>query len=165
LSCSATQNIYERKKITATTTNLSVIIYIVTALMLSTAVIYFTAASQSYSELSQLGSQSSISKDALSDIMGTSNEMIFFIIVGIAYIPVGFWMIKLKYHSKVPYIRAIRGSGALTAFCVATRIVSLPSIGLQTDVGPIDIVAKILQSSIIASSLFVLGISKRFACR
>jgi hypothetical protein len=41
--------------------------------------------------------------------------------------------------------------------------VSLPAIGLHTDVGPIDIVAKILQSSIIAGSLFVLELSKRFA--
>jgi hypothetical protein len=46
--------------ITATTTSLSKIVYIVAALMLSTAVIYFVVASQSYSELSRLTFQSSI---------------------------------------------------------------------------------------------------------
>jgi hypothetical protein len=60
------------------------IAYIVTALMLSTAIIYFIAASQDYVELSQAvsSSQNSIisSKDALADLIGTTNEMI----VGIA---------------------------------------------------------------------------------
>ena len=83
--------------------------------MLSTAVIYFVVASQAYSELFHSASQSSgsISKDAFADIMGTTNEMIFFMIVGIAYILIGFWMIKRKYHSKVPYIVAITGSGSI----------------------------------------------------
>src|SRR5437899_3782 len=109
------------KTITATTTSLSAIVYIVTALMLSTAIIYFVVASQSYSELSQLTSQSSINKDTLSDITRTSNEMIFFMIVGIAYTLVGFWMIKRKYHSKIPYIVAIAGSAALIVFYIATE--------------------------------------------
>ena len=145
----------------ATTTSLSVIVYIVTALMLSTAVIYFVVASQSYSELSQLTSQSSISKDALTEIMGITNELIFFTIVGIAYILVGFWMVKSKYHSKIPYIVGIAGSAALIVFYVATRTVNLPTIGLETDIGTIDTVSKILQGSIIVGSLFVLRLSKR----
>ncbi|MGC2571718.1 MAG: hypothetical protein WA364_09425 [Candidatus Nitrosopolaris sp.] len=146
------------KTITATTTSLSTLIHIVTALMLSTAVIYFVVASQSYSELSQLTSQSSIDK-ALSDITSTRNEMIFFTIVGITYILVGFWMIKRKYHSKTPYIIAITGSAALIVFYIATRTVSLPTVGLETDIGIIDLVSKILQGSIIVGSLFVLRLS------
>ena len=149
------------KTITATTTSLSTIVYIVTALMLSTAVIYFVVASQSYSELSKITSQSSIDKDALSEIMGIANELIFFTIVGIAYILVGFWMIKSKYHSKIPYIVAITGSAALIVFYIATRTVSLPTIGLESDIGIIDTVSKILQGVIIVGSLFVLRLSKR----
>ncbi len=150
------------KTITATKTSLSTIVYIVVALMLSTAVIYFVVASESYSEISKLTSQSTINKDALSEIMGITNELIFFTIVGIAYIIVGFWIIKRKYHSKVPYIVAIAGSAALIVFYIATRTVSVATIGLQTDIGTIDTVSKILQGSIIAGSLFVLGLSKRF---
>jgi hypothetical protein len=149
------------KTITATTASLSVIVYVVTALMLSTAVIYFVVASQSYSELSKLASQSSIDKDALSEIMGITNELIFFTIVGIAYILVGFWMLKRKYHSKIPYIVAITGSAALIVFYIVTRTVNLPTIGLQTDIGIIDTVSKILQAAIIVGSLFVLRLSKR----
>ena len=146
------------KTITATTTSLSKIVYIVTALMLSTAVIYFVVASQSYSEIT---SQSSIDKDALAEIMGITNELIFFTIVGIAYILVGFWMLKRKYHSKIPYIVAITGSAALIIFYIATRTVNLPTIGLETDVGIIDTVSKILQGAIIVGSLLVLRLSKR----
>jgi hypothetical protein len=77
----------KRKMVTVTTTNLSTITYIVTALILSTAVIYFVAASQDYSELSssvssQSSGSSSISKDALADIIGTTNELIFFMDFG-----------------------------------------------------------------------------------
>jgi hypothetical protein len=149
------------KTITITTTSVSKIVYIVAALMLSTAVIYFVVASQSYSELSQLTSQSSINKDALPEIMGITNELIFFTIVGIAYIIVGFWILKCKYHSKIPYIIAIAGSAALIVFYIATRIVSLPTLGLQTDIGIIDTVSKVLQGTIIVGSLFVLRLSKR----
>ena len=149
------------KTITATNTSLSTVVYIVTTLMLSTAVIYFVVTSQSYSELSQLASQSSINKDALSEIMGITNELIFFTIVGIAYTLVGFWMIKRKYHSKIPYIVAIAGSAALIIFYIATRTVTLPTIGLQTDIGTIDTVSKIVQGSIIVGSLFLLKLSKR----
>jgi len=146
--------------VTVTKTSLSTIVYIVTALMLSTAVIYFVVASQSYSELSKITSQSSIDKDALGEIMGITNELIFFTIVGIAYILVGFWMIKRKYHSKIPYIVAIAGSAALIIFYIATRTVSLPTIGLETDIGIMDTVSKILQGAIIVGSLLVLSYLK-----
>ena len=79
--------------VTVTKTSLSTIVYIVTALVLSTAVINFVVASLSYSELSKITSQSSIDKDALTEIMGITNELIFFTIVGIAYILVGRFVI------------------------------------------------------------------------
>lgn len=147
--------------VTVTKTSLSAIVYILTALMLSTAIIYFVVASQSYSELSQLTSQSSISKDALTEIMGITDELIFFTIVGIAYILVGFWMIRRKYHSKIPYIVAIAGSAVLIVFYIATRTVNLPTIGLQTNIGTIDTISKVLQGSIIVGSLFILRLSER----
>jgi len=93
--------------------------------------------------------------------MGITNELIFFTIVGIAYILAGFWMLKRKYHSKISYIVAIAGSAALIVFYIVTRTVSLPTIGLQTDISTIDTVSKILQGSIIMGSLFVLKLSKR----
>ena len=89
-----------------------------------------------------------------------TNELIFFTIVGITYILVGFWMIKRKYHSKIPYIVAITGSAALIVFYIATRTVNLPTIGLETDIGIMDTVSKILQGAIIVGSLLVLSYLK-----
>jgi hypothetical protein len=157
----------KRTTIRSTTTNLATIVYIVSALMLSTAVMYLITACQDYIQLSQsislASSQINSTKDALADIMGTTNEMIFFMIVGIAYILVGLWILKRKHHSKTPYIVAIISSAALIGFYIATRTVSIPTIGLQTDIGSIDTAVKVLQSAIIAGSLFVLRLSKRFA--
>jgi hypothetical protein len=151
----------KRKTITVTTTNVSTISYIVTVLMLSTAIIYFVAASQEYSELSTFP-QSNVSSSTASKVAFKTNEMMFFIIVGIAYVIVGLWIIKRKYHSKIPYIVAATGSAVLIVFYIATRVISLPVIGLHSDIDPIDVIAKVLQSSIIVGSLLVLGLSRRF---
>ncbi len=97
----------------------------------------------------------------MSEIMGITNELMFFTIVGIAYVLVGFWMIKCKYHSKIPYIVDITGSAALIIFYTVSRTVNLPIIGLESDIGMIDTISKILQGAIIVGSLFVLRLSKR----
>ena len=86
------------------------------------------------------------SKDS-GDTIATVNEMIFFIVVGIAYIAAGIWMVENKYYSKVPYIIATIGSIALIVFYISTRTISIPSIGIQDDVGTIDILSKGTTSS------------------
>jgi hypothetical protein len=121
------------------------IVYMVTALILSSVAICFIAASQDYVQIFQSASSQNISasKDALADLIGTTNKMIFYIAVGIAYIPVALWTTRTTHHSKLPYIVAIIGSAALIVFYVATRVIALPNIGLQTDVGSIDITCKL----------------------
>jgi len=120
------------------------IVYMVTALILSSVAICFIA-SQDYVQIFQTASSQNISasKDALADLIGTTNKMIFYIAVGIAYIPVALWTTRTTHHSKLPYIVAIIGSAALIVFYVATRVIALPNIGLQTDVGSIDITCKL----------------------
>lgn len=130
------------------------IVYIITALMISTSIIYFYLAYQNYSELSQTTS-STDSKDA-ADILATRNEMTFFLIVAISYIPIAIWMLKVKHNNKIPYIIAIVGSAALIIFYILTRLIDIPSIGLQTDVGVIDITAKTMQAGIVSISSFLI---------
>ena len=139
--------------------------YIVTALILCSAAIYFIAASQDYSQIFQSASSQNISasKDALADLIGTTNEMIFFLMVGVAHIPVALWIARTRHYSKLPYIVAIIGSAALIVFYIATRAIALPNIGLQTDVGSIDITCKLLQGAIIAGSLTILRMRTTFA--
>lgn len=141
------------------------IVYIVTALMIATSIIYFYLAYEDYQQLLQSSSSSSTSsadnKDAASasadDIQATKNEMTFFLIVAICYIPIAVWMLKVKHNSKIPYVIAIIGSAALIVFYILTRVIDIPSIGLQTDVGTIDITTKIVQGAIVAISSFLIA--------
>jgi hypothetical protein len=64
------------------------IVYIITAIMLVTSIIYFYNAYQDYTQLLQSSSSPSSSSKDESDIIETRNEMIFFLIAAIAYIPV-----------------------------------------------------------------------------
>jgi hypothetical protein len=104
-------------------------------------------------------STNSESKDQ-GDTIATVNEMTFFIVDGIAYIAAGIWMLENKYYSKVPYVIAAIGSVALIAFYISTRTINIPSIGIQDDVGTIDILSKVLQAAIAGMSIYIVMSSK-----
>ena len=148
------------KTIIAVSNKSAILVYVVSALMISTAAVYFIVASQDYSELSHSASSSSDStttpesKDQ-GDIIATVNEMVFFIVVGVAYIGTGIWMLENKYYSKIPYIIAIIGSIALIAFYISTRTMNIPSIGVQDDVGTTDILSKVMQAAIAGVSIYI----------
>lgn len=140
------------------------IVYIVTALMIATSIIYFYLAYEDYQQLLQSSSTSTAdNKDAAAaaasadDIQATKNEMTFFLIVAICYIPIAVWMLKVKHNSKIPYVIAIIDSAALIVFYILTRVIDIPSIGLQTDVGTVDITTKIVQGAIVAISSFLIA--------
>ena len=95
------------KTIIAVSNKSTILVYIVSALMISTAAIYFIVASQDYSELLQpeassdstTTSATTESKDQ-GDIISTINEIVFFIVVGVTYSAAGIWMLENKYYSK-----------------------------------------------------------------
>jgi hypothetical protein len=138
------------KTIIAVSNKSAILVYVVSALMISTAAVYFIVASQDYSEISRSASSSGSttsttipeSKDQ-GDIIATVNEMVFFIVVGVAYIAAGIWMLENKYYNKIPYIIAIIGSRG-----TSTRTMNIPSIGVQDDIGITDILSKVMQAAI-----------------
>jgi hypothetical protein len=146
------------KTIIAVSNKSAILVYVVSVLMISTAAVYFIVASQDYSELSKSSSSSDStttgSKDQ-GDIIATVNEMVFFIVVGVAYIAAGIWMLENKYYSKIPYIIAIIGSTALIAFYISTRTMNIPSIGVQDDIGTTDILSKVMQAAIAGVSIYI----------
>jgi hypothetical protein len=146
------------KTIIAVSNKSAILVYVVSVLMISTAAVYFIVASQDYSELSKSSSSSDStttgSKDQ-GDIIATVNEMVFFIVVGVAYIAAGIWMLENKYYSKIPYIIAIIGSIALIAFYISTRTMNIPSIGVQDDIGTTDILSKVMQAAIAGVSIYI----------
>ena len=146
---------------TLTTHPKTTIVYITAALMLLTGAIYFYVASQDYADISQSAHLSTGAKNA-QDIMATTNEMIFFIIIGLGYIAVGIYTLENTYRNKIPYIMAIVGSSALILFYILTRTINIPSIGIQDDIGATDVLTKVMQAAIVALSIYILvSLTKR----
>lgn len=131
------------------------IAYITVALILLTGAIYFYVASQDYTDISQSAHQPADNKDA-QDIMATTNEMIFFIIIGLGYTAVGIYTLENRYRNKIPYIMVVIGSSVLILFYIMTRTINIPSIGIQDDVGGTDILTKVMQAAIVVLSSYIL---------
>jgi predicted pyridoxine 5'-phosphate oxidase superfamily flavin-nucleotide-binding protein len=137
------------------------IVYITAALMLLTGAIYFYVASQDYADISQSAHLPTEGKNA-QDILATTNEMIFFIIMGLGYTALGIYTLENTYRNKISYIMAIVGSLALILFYILTRTVNIPSIGIQDDVGATDVLTKVMQTAIVVLSVYILvSLTKR----
>jgi hypothetical protein len=165
--------------------------YILAALMLSTAVIYFVAAAGESTEAGEgqdrgrapaSGEDSDNDEAAVNSAaeqeepeqssreeeeeteeeggLATQVETSFFTIVGLGYAGVGIWVLKDKGKTNTPYIIAIGGSIAMIGLYVASRTIDLPVVGLQDDVGTIDILSKVLQVGIIGLSAYMINTNK-----
>ena len=133
--------------------------------MLSTSAIYFLVAYQQFTDESgdgihELQGEKS-SQEGTSDMdssqwaeldLGGKVQTIFFLSITIIYIPIGIWMLK-KEHSNKPHIIALGGSLSLILFYILSRNMTLPIVGIQTDVGTIDLITKTLQVLIVMGSL------------
>ena len=84
---------------------------------------------------------------------GSQIQTMFFATAGIVYIPLGMWMLRNRLHSRGPYVISILISIVLVVLYAASRTINLPIVGIQTDVGIVDIITKIIQVGIIAISM------------
>ncbi len=116
-------------------------ILIATILVLANSGIYFVTA---YSQMKE-------SDDSASQI-----QTMLFTTAAITYLPLGVWMVKNKLHSRAPYVIASLISVALIGLYIVSRTISLPVVGIQDDVGLIDILSKVTQGAIIVVSLLLL---------
>ncbi len=143
----------------------STIVYALAALMLLTAVIYFVAAAEESTEGSEdEQAERNIDNDERvnaeedeeneGDGVATQVQTAFFTVTGLAYAAVGGWILKDRGKTKAPYVIAMAGSLAIIGLYVASRTVALPVVGLQDDVGTIDILSKILQGGVIALAAY-----------
>jgi len=119
----------------------SQLILVIAILALSNSGIYFTAA---YSQMKE-------SVDASSMI-----QTLLFTTAAISYLPLGIWMTKNRLHSRAPYVIASLISFALIGLYVLSRTISLPVVGIQEDVGAIDVTSKVTQGSIIVMSTMLI---------
>jgi hypothetical protein len=94
--------------------------------------------------------------------IGTELQTAFFAIAGVASLGVAAWiLITRKKITKPPYIAAAAGSAFLIVFYIISRTVELPIVGIQSDVGDLDIVCKVLQAAVIGLSVYAISVSRR----
>lgn len=162
--------------------------YVLAALMLSTAVIYFVAAVGESAEAGEgqdkeqapASERDSNNDQAINPAaeqeqleddgeeaggeeeggLATQVQTAFFTVVGLGYAGVGAWILKDKGKTSTPYIIASGGSIAIIGLYIASRTVSLPVVGLQDDVGTIDIVSKVLQVIIVGLAGYMVNTIK-----
>ncbi len=116
-------------------------ILVTTFLVLANSAIYFVTAYLEMQESSDLTAQI---------------QTMFFATTAMAYLPLGLWMLKNKLHSRAPYVIASMISISLIGLYIASRTIILPVVGIQNDVGLIDILSKILQGAILGTSVLFL---------
>ena len=125
--------------------------YILLALIVSTAVIYFVVASQEYSDLVdflQVGIQGETQEKQV--------EMTLFIGAGIVYLGLFVWILKTKIRSKIPYIVVAAVSVILIATYAASRTIGVPIVGVEYYIGKLDMVSKALQVIMIGISVYLI---------
>lgn len=126
------------------------VLSILAVLMLSTAGVYFAATYQAVGELTQA---------AGNEVMGLQLETVFFAAVAVAYIPLAIWVIKANRKHLAPYLIAIIGSLSLIILYVISRTVGLPIVGVQEDIGSVDMISKFLQGAVIACAVYALHLT------
>ena len=140
----------------------NMVVYIIVSLLIGSSIIYLQMGLRDALRMSNHSSQSSFRHQGNIQNSGQiripGGQMAFFIIVGLAHIPVAIWILKNKRRSnnKVPYIIAIAGSAGLIILYVLSRTLNLPLIGFDEHVGSVDILSKIFQVGIIIGSTILL---------
>lgn len=122
-------------------------------LMLSTTGVYFAATYQAFGELKQATGN---------EVIGLQLETVFFAAVAVAYIPLAIWVIKANRKQITPYLIAIIGSLSLIILYVISRTIGLPVVGVQGDIGSVDLISKFLQGAVIACAIYALHITSEF---
>jgi hypothetical protein len=134
----------------------SIIMYILLALIVSTAVIYFIVASQEYSDLLeflQVGIQGETQEKQV--------EMTLFIGSAIVYLGLFVWILKTKLTSKIPYFVVAAVSVILIATYAASRTIGVPLVGVEYYIGKLDMVSKVLQVIMIGMSIYLISMIRK----
>ena len=83
-------------------------------------------------------------------------QTLFFVVSGIMFFPLGIWILKNRIHSRGPYVLSTIVSVSLILLYIASRTVNLPVVGIQEDVGILDIFSKVIQGSVASLCLILL---------
>ena len=129
----------------------SIIMYILLALIVSTAVIYFIVASQEYSDLLEF-----LEVGIQGETQEKQVEMTLFIGSGIVYLGLFVWILKTKLRSKIPYIVVAAVSVILIVTYAASRTIGVPLVGVEYYIGKLDMANKALEVIMIGISVYLI---------
>jgi hypothetical protein len=143
----------------------ALIALITAGLLVAVGAIYLISAYeepiQAAAEERSAASQGSGSTNAGID-MGTLVQTIFFAIAGLVNIGVAAWIIVSRRRmAKTSYMIAAVGSTFLIVLYIASRTINLPIVGIQDDIGMVDIVSKVMQGIIVGLSAYAVSISRK----
>jgi hypothetical protein len=130
--------------------------YILLALIVSTAVIYFVVASQEYSDLVEF-----LDVGIQGETQEKQVEMALFIGAGIVYLGLFVWILKTKLRSKIPYIAVAAVSVVLIATYAASRTIGVPIVGVEYYIGKLDMVNKVLEVIMIGMSVYLISAARK----
>jgi hypothetical protein len=127
-----------------------IMMYVLLAFMLTTAIVYFIVASQEYSDLLEF---QEVGIDG--ETQEKQVEIALFIGSGVTYIGLFAWILGAKLRSKTPYVVVAGVSVILIATYIASRTVGVPIVGVEYYVGKLDMISKALQVLIIGLSIYL----------
>jgi len=128
-----------------------IIIYILAAIVLTTAIIYFILAYNEYTSLIEFAAEG-----LEGEISELQIEIALFAGSGIIYLGLLGWILVKKVKSIVPYLILIVISTILIITYAASRTIGVPIIGVEFYIGKYDMITKVLQGIIVAISGYLI---------
>ena len=126
-------------------------VYILSAVIVATAIIYFMVASQEYGDLLEF-----LEVGIEGETQEKHVEIALFVGAGIVYLGLLAWVLKTKLKSRIPYVVIAAVSVVLIATYLASRTIGVPIVGVEYYVGRLDMASKALQVIIIGISAYLI---------
>jgi len=132
-------------------TNQKIIVYVLCAFLIASAIVYFLVALGEYTDWMEL-----LGYGIEDETQEKLVEISLFVGSGIVYLGLFTWVLKSGRRKRLPYIASIAVSVALIITYIASRTVGVPIVGVEYYVGRLDVISKILQVIVIGISGFAL---------
>ena len=131
--------------------NQKVIVYVLCALLITNAIVYFLVAHGEYADWMEL-----LGYGIEGETQEKMVEIVLFVGSGIVYLGLFAWVLKAGGRKRLPHIASITVAVALIVTYVASRTVGVPIVGVEYYVGRLDVISKALQVMVIGVSGFAL---------
>jgi magnesium-transporting ATPase (P-type) len=131
--------------------NQKIIVYVLCAFLIASAIVYFLVALGEYTDWMEL-----LGYGIEDETQEKQVEIALFAGSGIVYLGLFAWVLKAGRRKRLPYIASIAVSVVLIITYIASRTVGVPIVGVEYYVGRLDVISKVIQVIVIGISGFAL---------